>query len=121
MACDLALQSGLSPVETLGRGSGFLQRQRPSSPVADGAVENVAKLGDPRAQLWIGVDLALCPADRIEDGGVVTAAEDAADLGQREVGHLAREQDRDLPRPQRGRSATRGDELRSGEAEGGGC
>ncbi len=64
--------------------------------------------------------LGFDPAQRVEHGRVIAAAVEPADLGKREVGQLAGQEDRDLARPQRGGGAAGADQLGAGDAEGGG-
>src|SRR3954453_8721503 len=57
------------------------------------------------------------PPAGVQDGGVVAAAEGAADRRQRLVGQLAREVHGDLARPGHGRSAAGGQQLVERDSE----
>ena len=104
-------------MEAVVGGRGFLQWRRRSGAVAVRAVDCCAQLGDRFGELVVLAEARFDPAQGVEHGGVVAAAVEAADLGQREVGQLAGEVDRDLAGAQRGGGAAGADQLGAGDAE----
>ena len=80
---------------------------------------SVRSLSTLSASVRVLADADLDPAQRVEHGGVIAAAVEAADLGQREAGRLAGEEDRDLAGAQRHRGAAGADQLGPGDPEGG--
>ena len=70
-------------------------------------VKNVRQLRDLLGKVFVLAEAGLCAPNRVEHGGMVATAVEAADLGQREVGELSRQVDRHLTSAQRGRGAGR--------------
>ena len=82
-----------------------MQRPRPSSSRSGWAVDCLFYLLERLTCLRLGLEPGLCPANRVDDGAVITAAELAADLGQGEIGELAAEVDSELAGADRRRRA----------------
>ena len=95
--------------------SGVGRQARLPAEVVDLGPEPVDSVG----QLRVLADADFDAAQGVEHGGVIAAAVETADLGKREAGRLAGEEDRDLARAQRRRGAAGADELGPRDAEGG--
>src|SRR3954452_19918493 len=68
--------------------------------------------------LAVGAEPGGGPAHGVHDGRVVAPTEAPADLGERELGRLAREVHGDLAGPDQARGAAGGEQLAAGDAEG---
>src|SRR3954465_7771266 len=98
-------------VESAVEGWGFLQRGRLSALVAHRVVDSSPQLPDLLGQLRVLVEACFDAAQRGEAGAVGAAAEETADLGEREVGEVAGEEDRHLPCAQRRGGPAGADQL----------
>src|SRR5690349_13095605 len=105
MTEDLASCCGFAVVEAAVGGWGFLQRRRLSALPGDGVVDSTAQLAELLDEIGVLVEAGFDAAQGVEDGSVVAAAIEAADLGQGEVGQFAGEEDRRLPGVERGSGA----------------